>query len=98
MSVGLLWAGDHTSKVRWTFTVIVFASALGFTVAARERVMRPLQTLPNLLAALREDDFSIRGRHHRSDDARGGHGRGQRARRHAARAAAGGQLDDLTAA
>jgi len=34
-------------------------------------VARPLQTLSNLLAALREGDFSIRGRHSRNDDALG---------------------------
>ena len=28
----------------------------------RERVVRPLQTLANLLAALREGDYSMRGR------------------------------------
>src|SRR5262249_53861216 len=39
--------------------------------AVRERVVRPLQTLANLLAALREDDYSIRGRHDRPDDALG---------------------------
>jgi two-component system nitrogen regulation sensor histidine kinase NtrY len=71
VSLGLLWAGDYSPKVRWTLTVLVAAAAVGFAAAARERVMRPLQTLSNLLAALREDDFSIRGRHHRSDDALG---------------------------
>jgi len=33
--------------------------------------MRPLQTLSNVLAALREEDFSIRARSERSDDALG---------------------------
>ncbi len=36
--------------------------ALGFTVHLRRRVRHPLQTLANLLAALREGDFSFRGR------------------------------------
>jgi two-component system, NtrC family, nitrogen regulation sensor histidine kinase NtrY len=35
---------------------------LGFAAALRERVVFPLQTLANLLGALREGDFSIRGR------------------------------------
>jgi len=67
----VLWVGDYSTKVRWTLTVVVVGAALGFAAAARERVMRPLQTLANLLAALREDDFSIRGRHDRLDDALG---------------------------
>ena len=32
--------------------------------AARERVVFPLQTIANLLGALREGDFSVRGRDH----------------------------------
>jgi len=70
-TVAILWSGDYSAKVRWTFTVVAVASSVGFAAAARERIMRPLQTLANLLAALREDDFSIRGRHDRLDDALG---------------------------
>jgi nitrogen fixation/metabolism regulation signal transduction histidine kinase len=44
---------------------------LGFPLAVRERVVFPLQTLSNLLGALREGDFSVRGRSPRSDDALG---------------------------
>jgi two-component system nitrogen regulation sensor histidine kinase NtrY len=40
-------------------------------MAVRERVVFPLQTLSNLLAALREGDFSVRGRAPRPDDALG---------------------------
>src|SRR5690606_18854431 len=35
---------------------------------ARMRVIRPLQTISNLLSALREGDFSIRARGARRDD------------------------------
>jgi PAS domain S-box-containing protein len=35
---------------------------VGFAAAARERVVRSLQTIANLLSALREGDYSIRGR------------------------------------
>ena len=41
---------------------------LGFAFAARERVIRPLQTIANMIAGLREDDFSIRARGATSDD------------------------------
>jgi two-component system nitrogen regulation sensor histidine kinase NtrY len=44
---------------------------LGFGLAVRERVVFPLQTLSNLLGALREGDFSVRGRSPRPDDALG---------------------------
>jgi two-component system nitrogen regulation sensor histidine kinase NtrY len=62
LALGLLWLEDHSGKLRWTFTLLVIA--LWWTVAynLRERVVRPLQTLSNLLSALREGDFSMRAR------------------------------------
>jgi nitrogen fixation/metabolism regulation signal transduction histidine kinase len=41
---------------------------LAFAASAREAVARPLQTLSNLLGALREEDFSFRARVGRRDD------------------------------
>ncbi len=41
---------------------------LGCAYTLRERVVMPLQTLSNLLAALREGDYSIRGRAVNTDD------------------------------
>lgn len=71
-SLVFLWTGEASAKVAWTLSVLVLGSGLGFAFAVRERVMRPLQTLANLLGALREDDYSIRGRHSRRDDSLGG--------------------------
>jgi two-component system, NtrC family, nitrogen regulation sensor histidine kinase NtrY len=70
-AIVLLWSGNYSSKVEWTFTVVAVGAWVGFAAAVRERVMRPLQTLANLLAALREDDFSVRGRAERTDDSLG---------------------------
>src|ERR1700738_4802971 len=67
----LLWFGDHTPKVQWTLTLLIAGFGLGFVLNAREHVMRPLQTMTNLLAALREGDYSIRARGARVDDALG---------------------------
>jgi nitrogen fixation/metabolism regulation signal transduction histidine kinase len=67
----LLWLGDFTPKVQWTLTVLIVSFWLGFSVATQGWVVRPLQTLSNLLAALREGDFSIRVRGGRRDDALG---------------------------
>ncbi len=64
----LLWTGDYSAKVRWTLGALLIATWLGFASAVRERVIRPLQIVSNLLAALREGDFSIRARGARSDD------------------------------
>src|SRR6188768_4472260 len=62
VALSLLWAYDHTAKVQWTLTVLILGFWFGFALALRERVVLPLQTLSNLLAALREGDYSIRGR------------------------------------
>jgi len=64
----LLWTGDVSAKVRWTFSVLMLAVHLGAALAVRERVARPLQTVANLLAALREGDYSVRGRGARTED------------------------------
>jgi len=71
ISLIFLWTGDFTPKVQWTLTVIIVAFCLGFAFALRERVILPLQTLSNLLAALGEGDFSIRARGARGGDALG---------------------------
>ena len=59
------------AKVQWTLTLLIAGFGLGFILSAREHVVRPLQTMTNLLAALREGDYSIRARGARVDDALG---------------------------
>src|SRR6476660_350892 len=68
ISMIFLWTGDYTPKVQWTLTVLIGTFCLGFAYALRERVVLPLQTLSNLLAALGEGDFSIRARGARGGD------------------------------
>jgi nitrogen fixation/metabolism regulation signal transduction histidine kinase len=68
ISLIFLWTGDYTPKFQWTLTVVIVAFCLGFAFALRERVVLPLQTLSNLLAALGEGDFSIRARGARGGD------------------------------
>jgi len=68
ISLIFLWTGGYTPKVQWTLTVVIVAVCLGFAFALRERVVLPLQTLSNLLAALGEGDFSIRARGARGGD------------------------------
>src|ERR1051325_10949118 len=68
ISLIFLWTGDYTPKVQWTLTVVIVTFCLGFAFALRERVVLPLQTLSNLLAALGEGDFSIRARGARGGD------------------------------
>jgi nitrogen fixation/metabolism regulation signal transduction histidine kinase len=62
LSLILLWGGDYPLKVQVTLTAIVVLVWLGVAGSLADRVARPLHTLSNLLAALREGDFSIRAR------------------------------------
>jgi nitrogen fixation/metabolism regulation signal transduction histidine kinase len=67
----VLWFGDYSAKVQWTLTIAIVGCLLGFISGARDHVVHPLQTMTNLLAALREGDYSIRARGAREDDALG---------------------------
>jgi nitrogen fixation/metabolism regulation signal transduction histidine kinase len=71
VSLALLWRDDHSAKVQWTLGLFVVGSWLIIAYVLRERIVRPLQTLSNMLAALREGDYSIRARGAERDDALG---------------------------
>ena len=67
----ILWFGNFSAKVQWTLAIVILTFTAGFISAARDHVVHPLQTMSNLLAALREGDYSIRARGARGDDALG---------------------------
>src|SRR5256714_1842093 len=67
----LLWSGDFAARTQWTLTIVLVGAWLAFVGVVRERVVRPLQTISNMLAALREGYFSLRGRGSDPDDALG---------------------------
>ncbi|HEY4836981.1 MAG TPA: ATP-binding protein [Candidatus Acidoferrales bacterium] len=71
----LLWIGYHAGTYRaltcWTLTLVIVGVWLGFAASVKNKVAFPLQTLSNLIAAMREGDFSIRGRGGASPDALG---------------------------
>jgi two-component system nitrogen regulation sensor histidine kinase NtrY len=67
----LLWTGDFALRTQWTLTLLIVVSGWLFTVALHHRVVYPLRTVSNMLAALREEDFSLRARGARTDDALG---------------------------
>src|SRR5271157_1556929 len=70
-TVLLLWFGNYANDTRWAVTALVVTFWLGVAFSLRSHLVYPLQTLSNLLAALREEDYSMRARHARPDDALG---------------------------
>ncbi len=71
VAVLLLWFGDYSTRTQWTITVLVVVFWVGIAFSLRARVVYPLQTLSNLLSALREEDYSIRARGAAAGDALG---------------------------
>jgi nitrogen fixation/metabolism regulation signal transduction histidine kinase len=71
VSLLLLWLGGYSWLVRATGGLLIIGAWLVVAIALRDRIIRPLQTVSNLLAALREDDFSIRARVAEPNDALG---------------------------
>ena len=62
VAVTLLYLSSYSTIFRLTLTLAIVGLWLGGTLLLRNRVVRPLQTVSNLLGALKEDDFSIRAR------------------------------------
>lgn len=71
LSLWLLWRMDFADATRWSLMLVVLGVWWTLAFVVRERVTRPLQTASNLLSALREEDFSVRARSPRHDDAMG---------------------------
>jgi nitrogen fixation/metabolism regulation signal transduction histidine kinase len=67
----LLWLNDYSGRTQWTIDLflVIFWLAIAFNL--KQRIVRPLQTLSNILAAIREGDYSIRGRRATMGDALG---------------------------
>src|SRR6266404_7963701 len=67
----LLWLDGYSGRVQWTVDLLLIFFWLAISVNLKHRIVRPLQTLSNILAAIREGDYSIRGRRAASGDALG---------------------------
>jgi two-component system nitrogen regulation sensor histidine kinase NtrY len=70
-TVVLLYLSSATPALRWTVIGFLTFFVLIGLVAVRRHVVRPLQTLANMLEALREGDYSMRGRNVDPEDAFG---------------------------
>ncbi|HEU4523168.1 MAG TPA: ATP-binding protein [Thermoanaerobaculia bacterium] len=67
----LAWLGDFDAKSRWTVFAVVAAAMFIATWVLHEQLVFPLRTLANLVAALREGDYTLRARGTHQDDALG---------------------------
>jgi two-component system nitrogen regulation sensor histidine kinase NtrY len=67
----LLWYDSYSMRLQWTVDLLLVLLWLGIAFNLKQRIVRPLQTLSNILAAIREGDYSIRGRRAASGDALG---------------------------
>ncbi|MFL5506091.1 MAG: sensor histidine kinase [Gemmatimonadales bacterium] len=64
----LLWVGPYGARVQWTGSLLIAIALLVGLAVLHDHVIRPIQTASNLLAALREGDFSLRARTPDPDD------------------------------
>ncbi len=67
LAVALIWR-DLSWSVLGVLIAIAYVATVAMAVRLRNRVVYPLYTLSNLLEALREGDFSLRGSRARRDD------------------------------
>ena len=67
----LLWYDNYSARVQWTVDLFLAIFWLSIAFNLKQRIVRPLQTLSNILAAIREGDYSIRGRRAAMGDALG---------------------------
>lgn len=67
----LLWWDNYSGRTQWTLDLFLALLWLGIAFNLKQRIVRPLQTLSNILAAIREGDYSIRGRRAETGDALG---------------------------
>ncbi|HVE69786.1 MAG TPA: ATP-binding protein [Thermoanaerobaculia bacterium] len=58
----LVWTGDFPEVVLWTIALLIAISLLVILWAMREVIVYPLRTLVNVMSAMREQDYTTRGR------------------------------------
>ncbi len=67
----LIWSSSWTRDVKIAFTALELFLWLVLTLVLLDQIVRPLQTLANVVGALREEDYSFRARGAAPNDALG---------------------------
>lgn len=71
LATALIWTHPWTRDVKISLTALEFFLWLVLTLALHDQIVRPLQTLSNVVGALREEDYSFRARGAAPNDAMG---------------------------
>jgi two-component system, NtrC family, nitrogen regulation sensor histidine kinase NtrY len=71
IAVVLLWRSGWSPIAIGSCVIIIICVWIGCAIAGREQIIFPLRTLSNLLAALREGDYSLRAASARRSDVLG---------------------------
>jgi len=71
VAMTLLWTGGFEVRTQWTISIVVILVWVSLVFMLRERLIRPLHAVSNMLEALREGDYSLRTRSDGRDDALG---------------------------
>ena len=68
IAIVLAWIGDFDAKTRWTIVAIAAACLFLVTFRLHEHIVYPIRTVAGLIGAIREEDYSMRGRFTRGED------------------------------
>ncbi len=71
LGLTLLWRQPWARDVKTMLTLLLFFVWFILTLTLLEQIVRPLQTLSNVVSALREEDYSFRAREANPDDSLG---------------------------
>ncbi|MGK0200567.1 MAG: two-component system nitrogen regulation sensor histidine kinase NtrY, partial [Yoonia sp.] len=71
IALWFVWSSELAPWVQYLLTAVIVVVPGIFQVLLRRQISRPLQTLSNLLAGLREGDYSINARGGDGGDAMG---------------------------
>lgn len=71
VAMALLWTGEFAVRTQWTLSIVVVLVWVSLVFMLRERLIRPLHAVSNMLEALREGDYSLRTRSDGREDALG---------------------------
>jgi two-component system nitrogen regulation sensor histidine kinase NtrY len=71
VALWFVFTADISVRMQWVLGFLVTGGWIGTALLLREQVERPLQTISNMVAALREQDYSLRARGARPQDALG---------------------------